>query len=125
LNFHLHLRLVGVHVLTVAAFPAPDSLSIVIAASTEPRNGNSNLTKNSDRHHRPEVRTGSCGDGRPRPGSHLRRIQSQPAKPVSLPRVPLCPLWLAFLPSAAKQKSADSSAPKLQNYPITKSLPAN
>jgi len=53
LNFHVHLRLVGVHFLTVAAFPALTPLSIVIALSAEPRNGNSNLTKKSDRHHRP------------------------------------------------------------------------
>jgi hypothetical protein len=57
LSFHMHLRLVGVHIviITVAVFISAGSVSIVIAAFTAPRNGNSNLTKNSDRHHCPKV----------------------------------------------------------------------
>src|SRR4029077_4691613 len=44
-----------------SSLSSPDSISIVSAASTEPRNGNSNLTKSRDPHHRPKVRPSVCG----------------------------------------------------------------
>src|SRR5208282_1302720 len=52
LNFHVHIRLVGVHFLNCSSLSRPHCLSVVIAPSSQPGNGNLNLTEKSDRDHR-------------------------------------------------------------------------
>jgi len=85
----MHLRLVGVHIviITVAVFISAGSVSIVIAAFTAPRNGNSNLTKNSDRHHCPKVHYVPGRATSPAGRASCPSILADQSSPIDFPRI--------------------------------------